>query len=117
MAENIELKLLKEIEVLKNEIKQIKGNDKVQKPTYLFSKIRDSELESLVNIERNLDKTIFNNWFGCHLKFDESTKKLFLALIDENEPLIESYSEEDLKVNFLIPLLNKIHFKSFKNKF
>jgi hypothetical protein len=30
--------------------------------------------------------------------------------------LIETYSEEDLKVNFLVPILNKIRFKSYDKK-
>jgi hypothetical protein len=30
--------------------------------------------------------------------------------------LIDSYSEEDLKVNFIIPILNKVRFKSFEKK-
>ena len=117
MNENIELKLLKEIEALRHEIKAIKGEIHPPKKTYYFSKIRDIDLESLVDIEKNLDKNIFKPWFDYNLAIDAITKTLFFNLIQDNEPLIESYSEEDLKVNFLIPILNKVHFKSFENKF
>jgi hypothetical protein len=37
-------------------------------------------------------------------------------LIAENESLVDTYSEEDLKVNFIVPILNKIKFKSFDKK-
>ncbi|MCK4493502.1 MAG: hypothetical protein KAU26_05570, partial [Methylococcales bacterium] len=117
MNEAIELKLLKEIEALRDEIKAIKGKIHSPKKTYYFSKIRDADLESLVDIEKNLDKEIFKPWFDANLTIDDTTKTLFMDLIQDNEPLIDSYSEEDLKVNFLIPILNKVHFKSFKNKF
>ena len=33
------------------------------------------------------------------------------------EDFLASISEEDLKVNFLIPILNKVHFKSYENEF
>ncbi len=36
---------------------------------------------------------------------------MFLTdLIEDNKSLIESYGEEDLKVNFIVPILNKIRF-------
>lgn len=114
MTAEIELKLLSEIEALKQEIKAIKGETQAQKPTYQYSKIRESDLESLVDIERNLDKTIFNSWFAYSISLDD-VEPLFINLIQENDILIDSYSEEDLKVNFLVPILNKVHFKSFEN--
>jgi hypothetical protein len=115
MTEEIELRLLKEIEELKQEIRAIKGENQETKPSYQYSKIRDSDLESLVNIERNLDKSIFKQWFEHKIIIDDNTESLFIDLIQENELLIDSYSEEDLKVNFLVPILNKVHFKSFKD--
>jgi hypothetical protein len=115
MTAEIELRLLKEIEALKQEIRTIKGENKQTKPTYQYSKIRDSDLESLVDIEKNLDKSIFKHWFEHNITVDSNTESLFIDLIQENELLIDSYSEEDLKVNFLVPILNKVHFKSFKN--
>ena len=115
MTEEIELKLLSEIEALKQEIKAIKGETQAQKPTYQYSKIRESDLETLVDIERNLDKTIFKPWFDYSVSLSDDIEPLFINLIQENESLMDSYSEEDLKVNFIVPLLNKVHFKSFEN--
>jgi hypothetical protein len=115
VTEEIELRLLKEIESLKQEIRIIKGEIQNSKPIYQYSKIRDSDLESLFEIEKNLDKAIFNSWFEHAITVDNSTELMFIELIAENESLIDSYSEEDLKVNFLVPILNKVHFKSFKD--
>jgi len=117
MTKAIELTLLKEIEALKQEIKIIKGESQAIKPSYQFSKIRDSDLNSLVNIEKNLDRTIFKAWFENVIQLEDDVEPMFTTLIEENEVLVESYSEEDLKINFLAPLLNKVHFKSFENKF
>jgi hypothetical protein len=115
MTEEIELKLLNEIEALKQEIRLIKGESQDKKPVYQYSKIRDNDLDNLLDIERSLDKSVFKPWFEYAPTIDETTKSLFVNLIEENEPLIDSYSEEDLKVNFLVPVLNKVHFKSFEN--
>ncbi len=115
MTKEIELRLLKEIEALKQEIRLIKGESPEQKPTYQYSKIRDSDLENLVDIEKNLDKSIFKQWFEQPITVDNSVEAMFIDLIQDNELLIDSYSEEDLKVNFLVPVLNKVHFKSFKD--
>lgn len=86
-------------------------------PTYQYSKITFSILKELVSIKQNIDNSIFDEWFNNNQKVEEKTIKMFEKLIIENEPLIESYSEEDLKVNFLIPILNEVHFKSYENEF
>ncbi len=116
MTEANELKLLQEIEALKLEIKVIKGEAVSTKPSYPFAKIKDSDLAQWLDIERNLDKTIFQDWFNHRVNFTEEIETLFETLITENEALIDGYSEEDLKINFLAPLLNKVHFKSFEYK-
>lgn len=86
-------------------------------PTYQYSKISFSILKELVDIKQIINNNIFDDWFSNEQVLDNETIKMFENLIIENEPLIESYSEEDLKVNFLIPILNKVHFKSYENEF
>lgn len=115
MTEELELKLLSEIEALKQEIKTLKGETREKKPSYQYSKIRETDLESLVDIDRSLDNSVFKTWFDYKLPIDNATELLFINLIEENEALMDSYSEEDLKVNFLVPVLNKVHFKSFEH--
>ncbi|SHO80343.1 hypothetical protein MNB_SV-15-241 [hydrothermal vent metagenome] len=53
-------------------------------PTYQYSKIKDSDLDEIVNIEKNIENM--------------------------NSILISDYSEEDLKANFIIPLINRVDF-------
>jgi len=54
MSEELKLKLLKQIEELQKEIDSIKSKNlnKSKKPVYKYSKIRDIDLEKLVDIEK-----------------------------------------------------------------
>lgn len=116
MTNEIERKLLKEINELKKKVSLLEGNDENNVPIYQYSKIRDIDLKNLFNIERNLDDNIFNSWLNNKIEIDNSVKVFLEELIKDNKSLIESYGEEDLKVNFIVPILNKIRFKSFEKK-
>jgi hypothetical protein len=117
MNSEIELKQLKkEIKELKKQVALLKGEDENQIPTYQYSKIRDIELKKLFDIERNLDNSIFDEWFLNQIEIDNSTELFLKDLIEENKSLIEVYDEEDLKINFVAPILNKVKFKSFEKK-
>ncbi|EDN70641.1 hypothetical protein BGP_5195 [Beggiatoa sp. PS] len=48
MNSEIELKLLKEIEELKQQVATLKGQDKTQIPTYRYSQIKDTELKKVI---------------------------------------------------------------------
>jgi len=63
MNSEIEFKLLKEIDKLKKEVSILKGKDENQIPTYQYSKIKDIDLKKLFDIEKNLDESIFDEWF------------------------------------------------------
>ncbi|HEW97497.1 MAG TPA: hypothetical protein ENF37_02485, partial [Beggiatoa sp.] len=110
MNSEIELKLLKEIEELKRKVRLLEGKDENQIPTYQYRKIRDTELKKLFEIKQNLDKHIFEQWFNNQIEIDNSVEVFLNNLIAENESLVERYYEEDLKVYYIIPLLNKINF-------
>jgi hypothetical protein len=116
MNSKIELKLLKEIEELKRKIKSLEGKDEALIPTYQYSKIRDIDLNKLFDIEQNLDNSIFDEWLNNKIEIDNEIEVFLKDLIDDNKSLIERYGEEDLKVNFIVPILNKIRFKSFEKK-
>mgnify|MGYP000046428010 CR=1 FL=1 len=116
MSHDIELKLLYEIEELKRKVNSLEGNIQQKIPTYQYSKIRDSDLKTLVDIEKNLDNSIFNAWFNCSIEIEDSIIFFLNNLIEDNKVLIDSYNEEDLKINFIVPILNKIRFKSFERK-
>jgi hypothetical protein len=110
------LKLLKEIDELKRKVYILEGKDENQIPTYQYSKIRDIDLKNLFDIEKNLDDSIFDEWLNNKVEIDNSIEVFLKDLIEENKSLIENYSEEDLKVNFIVPILNKVKFKSFEKK-
>jgi hypothetical protein len=116
MNSKIELKLLKEIDELKRKVQSLEGKDETLIPTYQYSKIRDIDLNKLFDIEQNLDNSIFDEWLNNKIEIDNEIEVFLKDLIDDNKSLIERYGEEDLKVNFIVPILNKIRFKSFEKK-
>jgi len=116
MNSEIELKLLKEIEELKRKMSLLEGQSETQIPTYQYSKIRDNDLKKLFDIEKNLDERIFDEWLNNQIEIDNSIEMFLKDLIEYNKSLIETYSEEDLKVKFIVPILNKIRFQSYEKK-
>jgi hypothetical protein len=117
MNSEIELKLLKkEIEKLKKQVAILKGKDENQILNDQYSKIRDTELKKLFEIEKNLDESIFDEWLNNEIEIDNSIELFLKDLIEDNKSLIETYGEEDLKVKFIVPILNKIRFKSYEKK-
>jgi hypothetical protein len=116
MNTEIELKLLREIEELKKKVNILEGKDENQIPTYQYSKMRDIDLKTLFEIEQNLDNSIFDAWLNNQIEIDDSIEVFLKNLIEENKSLIERYGEEDLKIHFIAPLLNKVKFKSYEKK-
>jgi len=110
MNTEIELKLLKEIEELKKKVNILEGKDENQIPTYKYSKIRDTELKKLFEIKQKLNDHVFDEWFLNQIEIENEVEVFLTDLISENKSLIERYNEEDLKVYYIIPLLNKINF-------
>ena len=111
MNSEMELKQLKqEIKELKKQVALLKGEDDNQIPTYQYSKIRDTELKKLFEIKQKLNDHVFDEWFLNQIEIVNEVEVFLTDLIAENKPLIERYNEEDLKVYYIIPLLNKINF-------
>jgi len=88
-----------------------------KKVSYNYSKITGLDLKKIFNIEENFSREIFKPWLESDIVLSKEVKFFLKELIDENQALMKSYSEEDLKVNFIIPILNKIKFKSYENRF
>ncbi len=112
-------KVLKENEILRKEIQELKGIKKTipEITTYSFSQITEDELKSVVKIKQNFnDETIFDEWLNNNLVVSEETEIFLQELIDENRRLILSYKEDDLKIYFLAPLFHKIKFLSYENE-
>jgi len=99
-----------EIERLKQEIALLEGK-KNQIPTYSFSKIGFDDLESLVDIRQNFnDIDIFKNWFNYNYNIPSSDIEFLENLIKKHIKVINIYFEEDLKVKFISPILNRVDF-------
>ncbi|MCB1192290.1 MAG: hypothetical protein H7A23_21720 [Leptospiraceae bacterium] len=109
MSEDIELKLLKEIENLKKKIEKLEG--KIEKiPTYLFGKIRDRELRKLFDIREKIDKNVFDDWFYSDFEIKEEDKEFLNKLLEREINLIKRYNEEDLKIKFIGEIINRVNF-------
>jgi hypothetical protein len=118
MSEQLEIELLQQIEQLKQKISKLEGFEYSSIPTYTFSKIKNSDLEQLFDIKKEiLNPNRFDEWFNSDIEIDDNIEEFLLTLIDNNKLLIKDYKEEDLKIKFLAPLLNKIRFESYENEF
>ncbi len=80
-------------------------------PIYYFSKIKDYELRSLVNIKQKLTTDIFDNWFNNEITLKDNENIFLTELLTKEFHFIRIYKEEDLKVKFIAPILNKIDFR------
>jgi hypothetical protein len=116
MHDDIEVQLLQEIKELKQKLQFLERKEEAPIPTYQYSKIRDRDLQQLFDIEQDLDEHRFDDWFRIKVIIDQDIKLFLSELLDDNKALIERYSEEDLKINFIAPLLNKVRFKSYEKK-
>jgi hypothetical protein len=112
MNKKLELKLLRKIEALEKEIKKLKGEDEESIPTYQFSKIREVDLDKIVDISQKINKAKFNYWFINEIEISDKNNAFLLELLEQEESYISFYSEETLKMRFLSPLLRKIDFKT-----
>jgi hypothetical protein len=85
-------------------------NQKEEIPIYTFGAISFKDLEHLVSIKRNISTEVFCNWFEADIQISHDDNVFFDDLIRENYFLIESYNEEELKVKFISPILNRVKF-------
>lgn len=81
------------------------------KPVYAYSSMTDAVLDELFTISISLDKTIFNTWFDNDINLDQETIDFIANLLKKESVYLDFYSEEDLKIKFIAPLLNRIDFK------
>ncbi len=85
-------------------------------PIYTFGTISFQDLEHLVSIKRNISTDVFRSWFGAEIQISHNDRVFFDDLIRENYFLIESYNEEELKVKFISPILNRVKFTDVEHE-
>jgi hypothetical protein len=99
-----------------NEMSSEKNNQKEEIPTYTFGAITFKNLEDIVNIKRNIETEVFRNWFEAEIQMSHDDQVFFNDLIKDNYFLIESYNEEELKVKFISPILNRVKFTDVEHE-
>jgi len=75
-----------------------------------FSKVKFDELYEVVPINPVTNHAKFNEWFHYNYVLDENEIAFLTNLIDLHRPFLGSYSEEELKVKYITPVLNKVNF-------
>ena len=101
---------LERIKQLEKEIRKLKDLNNEGIPTYSFSTIKVEELESIVDIEQNFNKSIFTQWFDNQITLAQDIPLFLEQLLEKESDYLEYYHEEDLKIKFITPILNKIDF-------
>lgn len=116
MTRDREAQLVQEIEALKQKVAALAGSDEPHVPTYQYSKIRDRDLTFLFDIERNIERGRFDDWFNTPITIEPVTEAFLAELLEDTTLLIDSYGEEDLKINFIGPLLKHVRFTSYEKR-
>jgi hypothetical protein len=83
-------------------------------PIYHFATIKLQTLETLVKLKRKFSTAGFNTWFNADIQVTAEDKIFFEHLINNHCYLIESYNEEELKIKFIAPILNRIKFTNIE---
>ncbi|OQX98038.1 MAG: hypothetical protein B6I24_06700 [Bacteroidetes bacterium 4572_128] len=79
---------------------------------YKFSEINMKILEEISDFEQVRNQDIFKEWFNFHYEIEKSDEEFLYKSIKVNRYNIDIYSELQLQLHFINPLLNRIHFYS-----
>ncbi len=87
-----------------------------KKPVYNFGKIKIKDLEKLFDLKIIFEHQNFNNWFNYDISLTDEDILFLKTLLEQEKNLLRHYNEEDLKIHFISPILNRINFKSYENE-
>ncbi len=85
-------------------------------PTYAFSQLEHKDLKRLFDIERVFKEDAFDFWFDAGIVLKDGEVHFLEKLLGEEINFLRIYNEEDLKVHFISPILNRVNFKSIENR-
>ena len=83
---------------------------KENKTEITFRKASFQDLEKIVTIKKKLQKDKFKNWFSYKYEISKTDNIFLQTLIELHELYLPTYNENQLKMKFLSPILNKINF-------
>lgn len=75
-----------------------------------FSRISFEDLLELVDIREVMDYSVFEDWFRFDYSLNPEEEAFLEDLLTRNLRFVDTYLEEELKAQFIIPLLNKVNF-------
>lgn len=75
-----------------------------------FSNIRFKDIKDLVPVTQHAEENVFDEWFNFEYELSEEEIAFLKSLIKRSRLKVNSYTEEELKAKFLIPILNKVDF-------
>ncbi len=78
--------------------------------SYFFSNIKFSELKQIVPLKKTNNQDKFSEWFTAEFEISKEDILFLEKLIKKHSIYVPSYSEENLKVKFIAPILNQVDF-------
>lgn len=75
-----------------------------------FSRIDFEDLQEIVDIQEVIDYSVFDRWFQFDYAISQEEATFLETLLEHNIRFLDTYLEEELKAQFIIPLLNRIDF-------
>ncbi len=81
-----------------------------------FSRITYAQLSKIVKLKPVDDEEKFNDWFNFQYSVSDEEIRFLKDLISENKFYISSFTEDELKANFITPLMRRISFKTGKSR-
>ncbi len=77
-----------------------------------FQTAEFDELLKVVSIKMCSEKAIFSEWFSFAYLFSTEEETFLIDLVNENSNFLFFCLEEDLKMEFISPILRKVNFRS-----
>lgn len=75
-----------------------------------FSRIEFEDIQEIVDIQEVIDYAVFDDWFQFDYPLTQEEAAFLDTLLQRNIRFVDTYLEEELKAQFIIPLLNKVDF-------
>ena len=75
-----------------------------------FSKITFEDLLEIIDIQEVIEYSVFEDWFSFDYSLSREEETFLEDLLTRNLRFFDTYLEEELKAQFIIPLLNKVDF-------